>query len=149
MHTMMTPTSKSLLQSKSKVMRALDVESYRFERYDVPYCLAAISTQNSEHLKAIRKNLRKTDILIPLSGNCACVALCSTEIDDAIKMSENFIREHENFHPLNRIYIGVTSVKHTHYNYDIVSRAFYALDKAQESNISTVEDDNILGSMKV
>ena len=140
-----TPTSVSLMQGKSRIMKALDTETYRFERYQVPFCLAAISTQNTEHLKNIRRQLRKTDILIPISGNCAVVALASTEIDDAIKMGENFIREHDTFNPNNRIYVGVTSVKHTQYNYDIVSRAFYALDKAQESNISTVEDDNILG----
>ncbi len=145
MQSKITPASKSLIQGKSRIIQALDQETYRFERYHVPFCLAAISTQNSKHLQSIRRNLRKTDILIPLSKNCACIALASTEIDDAIKMGENFIREHDTFNSHNRIYIGVTSVKHTQSNYDIVSRAFYALDKAQESNISTVEDDYILG----
>jgi len=137
------------VQNKGRIVEALEKESYRFERYSVPFCLAAISTENSEHFSAISRTLRKTDILISLSDTCACVALASTEIDDAIKMGENFIREHDTLNNKNRIYIGVTSVKHQHLHYDIVSRAFYALDKARENNISTVEDDNILESTKI
>ncbi len=149
MHTKITPSTMSLMQGKTKILKALEHEHYRFERYAVPFCLAAISAENKEYFKSITRSLRKTDILIPVSETCACIALASTDIDDAIKMGENFIREHETFSLQNRIYIGVTSVKHTHINYDIVSRAFFTLDKACENNISTVEDDNILESIKI
>lgn len=139
----------NLMKGKSLILKALEQEHYRFERYSVPFCLAAISTENSEHFNSISRNLRKTDILIPLSDTCACVALASTEINDAVKMGENFIKEHDTLNNRNRIYIGVTSVKHNHLSYDIVSRAFYSLDKARENNISTVEDDNIFESIKI
>jgi len=148
MHTTTTPTKISLLRGKDQVMKAISNETYRFERYAVPFCLAAISTENTKHFEYIKRYIRKTDILIPLSENCACVALASTEISDAIKMGENFIRDHGTLGENNRIFIGVTSVKHSHHNYDIVSRAFYTLDKAREQNISAVEDDNILENMK-
>ena len=148
MYTTTTPTKMSLLQGKEQVLNAIANESYRYERYRVPFCLAAINTENTKHFEYISQYIRKTDILIPLSDSCACVALASTEIADAIKMGENFIRDHASLGENNRIFIGVTSVKHTHYNYDIVSRAFYTLDKAREQNISAVEDDNILENMK-
>ena len=149
MHTKISPSTKSMMQGKSKILKALEKEHYRFERYSIPFCLAAISTENEEHFRSITRNLRKTDILISISETCACVALASTDIHDAIKMGENFIRENDTFNSQNRIYIGVTSVKHNYINYDIVSRAFYTLDKARENNISTVEDDNILESIKI
>ena len=148
MYTTTTPTKMNLLKGKDQVLEAISKENYRFERYSVPFCLAAINTENTKHFDFIRRYIRQTDILIPLSENCACVALASTEISDAIKMGENFIKDHASLGDNNRIYIGVTSVKHTHHNYDIVSRAFYTLDKAREQNISTVEDDNILENMK-
>ncbi len=148
MHTIFTPTKKSLLKGKDRVLEAISSESYRYDRYKVPFCLAAINTENRSHLENIKKYIRKTDILIPISDTCACVALASTEIQDAVKMGENFIRDHVTHGENNRIYIGVTSVKHNHYNYDIVSRAFYTLDKAREQNISSVEDDNVLENMK-
>lgn len=138
----------SVLKDKEQVLEAILNETYRFERYRVPFCLVAINTENIKHFDYIKRYIRKTDILIPLSEYCACVALASTEISDAIKMGENFIRDHASLGEKNRIYIGVTSVKHTHYNYDIVSRAFYTLDKAREQNISAVEDDSILENMK-
>jgi len=149
MHTKITPSTMNLMKGKEQILKALEQEHYRFERYSIPFCLAAINTENGEHFDSITRSLRKTDILIPLSETCACVALASTEIDAAVKMGENFIREHDTLNNKNRIYIGVTSVKHNHLNYDIVSRAFYTLDKARENNISTVEDDNILESLKV
>jgi len=148
MNTITTPAKMSLLKGKDQVLDAISIENYRYERYKVPFCLAAISTENVKHFEYIRKYIRKTDILISLSEHCACIALASTEIQDAIKMSENFIRNHATLGNDNRIFIGVTSVKHTHHNYDIVTRAFYSLDKAKEQNISAVEDDNILENMK-
>jgi len=148
MHTITSPTKMSLLEEKEKVLAAISQEAYRYERYQVPFCLAAINTENTRHFDYIKKYIRQTDILIPLNDHCSCIALASTEIGDAIKMGENFIRDHATLGVDNSIFIGVTSVKHTHLNYDIVSRAFYALDKAREQNISTVEDDNILENMK-
>ena len=144
MHTITTPTRIHLIQGKEQVLEAISGENYRYDRYKVPFCLAAINTENSKHFELMKQYIRKTDILIPISENYACVALASTEIGDAIKMGENFIRDHATLDQHNRIFIGVTSVKHEHSNYDIVSRAFYTLDKARENNISVVEDDNIL-----
>ena len=144
MYTITTPSEVNLLQGKEKILNAIENESYRYDRYKVPFCLAAINTENIKHFKYMKRYIRKTDILIPVSDSCACIALASTEISDAIKMGENFIRDHATLGDNNRIFIGVTSVKHTHYNYDIVSRAFYTLDKAREQNVSAVEDDNIL-----
>ncbi len=144
-----TPTEISLLQGKEKILKAISRESYLYERYKIPFCLAAINTENSKHFDTIKDYIRKTDILIPLSDNYACVALASTEITGAIKMCENFIRDHATLDQHNRIFIGVTSAEHEHINYDIVSRAFYTLEKAKENNISTVEDDNILKNLKV
>jgi len=148
MYTTTTPTKMSLLKGKDLVLKAISKENYRYDRYNIPFCLAAINTENTKHFDYMKRYIRKTDILIPLSENCACIALASTEIPDAIKMGENFIKDHATLGDNNRIYIGVTSVKHTHHNYDIVSRAFYTLDKAREQNISAVEDDNILENMK-
>jgi hypothetical protein len=144
-----TPAKITLAEGKEQVMKAIEIENYRYERYEVPFCLVALSTENPKHFEYIKRYLRMTDIFIPLSDNCACIALASTEIDEAVKMGSNFIRDHATLDQQNRIYFGVTSVKHDHLNYDIVSRAFYSLEKAREQNISTVEDDNILESMKV
>ncbi len=144
-----TPAKVTLNEGRESVAKAIDIEMYRYERYGVPFCLVALSTENSKHFESIQHYLRKTDIFIPLSDYCACIALASTEIDEAVKMGSNFIRDHATLDQQNRIYFGVTSVKHDHLNYDIVSRAFYSLEKAREQNISTVEDDNILESMKV
>lgn len=146
MHTVRTPTEISMIECKELVLKVLSNETYRYERYRVPFCLAVISSENSRHFDHLRNSLRKTDIVIPLNDNCTCVVLASTEIDDAIKMGENFIREHDTMDNYNKIYIGITSVKHKESNYDIVSRVFYSLEKAKENNISTVEDDNILNS---
>lgn len=144
-----TPANVTLNEGKEYVSKAIDIEMYRYERYGVPFCLVALSTENAKHFEHIKRYLRKTDLLIPLSDKCACIALASTEIDEAVKMGSNFIRDHATLDQQNRIYFGVTSVKHDHLNYDIVSRAFYSLEKAKEQNISAVEDDNILESMKV
>lgn len=142
------PFEMTLAQGKEQVIKAIEIEQYRYDRYRVPFCLVAVSTENSKHFKFIKRYLRKTDLFIPLSEHCACIALASTEIDEAIKMGGNFIRDHSTLDQQNRIYFGVTSVKNESSNYDIVSRAFYSLEKAKEHNISTVEDDNILESMK-
>lgn len=144
-----TAAKITLNEVKDDVFKAIDIEMYRYERYGVPFCLVALSTENPGHFESIKGYLRKTDILIPLSEKCACIALASTEIDEAVKMGSNFIRDHATLDQQNRVYFGVTSVKHDHLNYDIVSRAFYSLEKAREQNISAVEDDNILESMKV
>lgn len=144
-----TPAKVTLNEVKGEVSKAIDIEMYRYERYGIPFCLVALSTENPKHFKYLNNYLRKTDILVTLSDHCACIALASTEIDEAVKMGSNFIRDHATLDQQNRIYFGVTSVKHDHLNYDIVSRAFYSLEKAREQNISTVEDDNILESMKV
>jgi len=144
-----TAAKITLAEGKEQVIKAIEIENYRYERYGVPFCLVSLSTENPKHFDYIKEYLRMTDIFIPLSENCACIALASTEIDEAVKMGSNFIRDHATLDQQNRIYFGVTSVKHDHLNYDIVSRAFYSLEKAREQNISTVEDDNILESMKV
>ena len=144
MYTTTTPIRISLLQGKAQIEEAISNEKYRYDRYKVPFCLVAINTEDVKHFDHIKHYIRETDILISLSEHCSCVVLASTEISDAIKMGENFVRDHASMGENNRIYIGVTSIKHTHYNYDIVSRAFYTLDKASEQNISTVEDDYIL-----
>lgn len=135
MQTITSPTQMSLLQGKEQVLNAIENESYRYERYKVPFCLAAINTENTKHFDCIKRYIRKTDILIPINDSYACVALASTDIADAIKMGENFIRDHATLGENNRVFIGVTSVKHTDNNYDIVSRAFYTLEKP-ESTIS-------------
>lgn len=144
-----TAANLALQEGREDVFKAIDIEMYRYERYGVPFCLVALSTENPKHFESIKHYLRKTDIFIPMSDNCACIALASTEIDEAVKMGSNFIRDHATLDQQNRVYFGVTSVKHDHLNYDIVSRAFYSLEKAKEQNISTVEDDNILESIKV
>lgn len=141
-----TPTETSLLQCKAQVLEALSDENYRYDRYRVPFCLAVVSSENSSHFDHVRDFLRTTDILVPLSDTCVCVVLASTEIADAIKMGENFIREHDTMDGHNRIYIGVAGIKDNSSNSDIVSRAFYALQKAKENSISTLEDDNILNN---
>jgi len=142
------PFDVILAQAKEHVVKAIEIEKYRYDRYQVPFCIVAVSTENSTHFDSIKRYLRKTDIFIPLSEDLACIALASTEIDEAIKMAGNIIRDHATLDQKNRIYFGVTSVKHEYSNYDIVSRAFYSLEKAKEHNISTVEDDNILESIK-
>jgi len=144
MHTTTTPTREHLLHDKDQVKKAISEEEYRYKRYDIPFCLLAINTENSSHYDLLENYVRKTDIVIPLSENYACIVLASTEIADAIKMGENFIRDHATLDQHNRIFMGVTSVRNEESNYDIVSRAFYTLDKARENNISVVEDDNIL-----
>lgn len=148
MVTIETPAEITMAEGKDLVIKAIEIENYRYERYGVPFCLVALSTENPKHFDYIKGYLRMTDIFIPLSDNCACIALASTEIDEAVKMGSNFIRDHATLDQQNRVYFGVTSVKHDHFNYDIVSRALYSLEKAKEQNISTVEDDNILESMK-
>jgi hypothetical protein len=141
-----TPTETSMLQYKEQVLEALSDENYRYDRYRVPFCLAVICSEKSSHFDHIRGFLRTTDILVPLSDTCVCVVLASTEIADAIKMGENFIHEHDTMDGHNRIYIGVAGIKEKESNSDIVSRAFYSLQKAKESSISTLEDDNILNN---
>ncbi len=138
-----TPTETSMLQCKERILDALSDENYRYDRYQVPFCLAVFSSENSSHFDHIKDFLRPTDILIDLNDDYVCVILASTEIGDAVKMAENFIREHDTMDGHSRIYVGVAGIKDIEYNSDIVSRAFYALQKAKESNISTVEDDNV------
>ena len=65
-----------------------------------------------------------------------------------IKRGEAFIREYPTLGDNKRICIGVTRVKYSHHNYDIVSRAIYTLDKVKEQNVSAIKDDNILENMK-
>lgn len=139
-----TPTETSMLQCKERVLEALSHESYRYDRYNVPFCLVAIVSENSSHFEQIEDCLRVTDRVFYLNANCVCLVLASAEIADGIKMGQNFIKKHDTMDGHNRVYIGVASIRHKESNYDIVSRAFYALQKARDNNISTLEDDNIL-----
>jgi len=130
--------------SKKIVQEAIAQEEYRFSRYAVPFCLALLYTENENDFEELGNLIRKTDLIIKMSPKCCGIILASTEIDGAVKFCQNIVRQYSTFDQKNRIFIGVTSVRHDQSPYDIVSRAFYTLNEAKKHDISTVEDDHVL-----
>lgn len=133
-----------LSKYKALILKNIETELYRNDRYDTPFCLALFYAQDSGCLREIGENVRITDTYFMLDKEMACVVFAHSDMNDAYKACQNIINDYGYHNPDQRLYAGVSSVERFGSDQELIVRALHALSYAQKFPESTVENDNTL-----
>ncbi len=129
---------------KALILKNIETELYRNDRYDIPFCLALFYAEDNSYLREIGENVRITDSYFVLDQEMACIVFAHTDMNDAYKACQNIINDYGFHNPEQRLYAGVSEVERFGTDHDLIMRALYALDYAQQFPESTVENDNTI-----
>jgi len=136
---------RTRLLEKSDALEALiNDELYRFQRYNIPFSISIFHSTHPLTAQFIREHVRKSDKVIELDQNFACVVFDCVAHSDAYKAAENMLHKLHNAYPHEQCSAGITSVNLTDEVKDMVTRSMNNLQMAMQRKESSVEDDNVI-----
>jgi hypothetical protein len=136
-----------LLQYREVIEKAIRMDLYRFQRYDVPFSMATFYSETQSIMAMMGGLVRQTDTVIELDGRLVCVIYGNIGYAEAFKASENILYDLNSFYPNVKISAGMTSVTSSDLPADLLRRVLQNLGQANEKAESFVGDDYVIDYM--
>jgi len=136
-----------LRKYKHVVEKAMEADLYRFQRYGVPFSIAAFYSETHNMLDMMNEHVRLTDAVVELDAHLACVIYGNISYQDAFKASENMLYDLNNACPFAKISAGMTSVTEVDLPKDLMKRALQNLASVSGERESYVGDDTVIDYM--
>ena len=137
----------TLRNYKHVVEKAMEEDLYRFQRYGIPFSIAAFYSETHNMMKMMNEHVRLTDRVVELDNHLACVIYGNVSYQDAFKASENMLYDLNNACPFAKISAGMTSVTHIDLPKDLLKRALQNLAGVSGKKESYVGDDTVIDYM--
>ena len=137
----------ALIKHKHVVEKAMEGDLYRFQRYDVPFSVAAFYSESHNITEMMQAHVRHTDTPVPLDDHLVCLIYGNISYQDAFKASENMLYDLNNAWPNAKISAGMTSVTQIDLPKDLLKRALQNLAGVRGKNESYVGDDTVIDYM--